>query len=50
VLVGGWVLGFAFAGQAVGSLIHLMLVLAMLTFVGAFLGLILLIVSLAQKK
>lgn len=44
-----WILGFGFAGASVGNLIHLLLILAMLTSVGVFIGLILLIVSLVKK-
>src|SRR5688572_17080007 len=44
-----WVLGFIFAGSTVGNLIHLLLVLAMVTSVGVFVGVVLLIVSYLKK-
>ena len=44
-----WILGFLFGSQAVGGLIHLLLVLAMLTFLGVVVGTILLIVSIVKK-
>ncbi len=45
----GWILGFAFAGAAVGNLIHLLLILAMITTIGVVVGAILLIVSYIKK-
>jgi hypothetical protein len=44
-----WVLGFAFAAAAVGNLIHLLLVLAMVASLGIGIGVILLIVSYVRK-
>ncbi|MFN0278670.1 MAG: lmo0937 family membrane protein [Pyrinomonadaceae bacterium] len=43
-----WILGFVFAPNF-GNLIHLLLVLAVLTSFGVFVGLILLIVSFIKK-
>ncbi len=43
-----WILGFVFA-PSFGNLIHLLLVLAVLTSFGVFVGLILLIVSFIKK-
>ena len=44
-----WVLGFAFASVAVGNLIHLLLILAMVASLGIGIGLILLMVSYIRK-
>ena len=45
----GWTLGFAFAGAAVGNLIHLLLLLAMISALGVVVGAILLVVSYVKK-
>lgn len=45
----GWILGFVFAGASIGSLVHLLLVLAILTGIVAFVGLILFVIGLSQK-
>lgn len=44
-----WALGFGFAGAAVGNLIHILLILALISGFGVFVGLILLAVSFYQK-
>ncbi len=43
-----WILGFVFA-PSVGNLIHLLLVAAMFTSFGTFVGLVLLVISLIKK-
>ncbi|MFN2501005.1 MAG: DUF5670 family protein [Pyrinomonadaceae bacterium] len=44
-----WLLGFIFAGQSIGNLIHFALVLAVLSSFGILIGGILLMISLLKK-
>ncbi|MEO8572480.1 MAG: hypothetical protein ABI481_00805 [Pyrinomonadaceae bacterium] len=45
-----WMAGLIIAGETLGGLIHLFLVAALLTGFGIILGVVLLVISLIQKK
>ena len=45
-----WLAGFVFAAGSLGSLIHIFLLLAVFGSFGMFIGAILLIISLVQRK
>lgn len=48
LLIGLWLVGFVVSG--IGNLIHLLLVFAVFTAFGVFVGAILLLISVVQKK
>ena len=50
LLVLCWILGFIFAGAAVGNLIHLLLVFAVLTGMATVVGLVLFLIGRATQK